>query len=108
MKVLHLPLEVAGQIAEICTHLQKNGIEAVSYNWRHNYLGYDHRIAYSDAYEMANTWEDALCYFDVFHYHTGYTLFQNKQDLLMALEAGKKVVMHHRGNDVRNPHLARR
>ena len=106
MKVLHLPLEVAGQVAEICTQLHKKGIEAVGYNWRHNYLGVDHRLANSDAYEMANTWEDALRYFDIFHYHTGYTLYKDKKDMMMALEAGKKVIMHHRGNDVRIPSQA--
>lgn len=101
MKVLHLPLEVAGQVGEICKQLRAQGVTAVGYNWRHNYLQYGHQILHSDAYEMINTLETASEYFDLFHYHTGYTLFQDKADIRMLAETGKPIVMHHRGNDVR-------
>lgn len=101
MRVLHLPLEVAGQVGEMCRELRRQGCHAVGYNWRHNYLQYDHKLLHSDAYEMINTLDTALNYFDIFHYHTGYTLFKDKSDIRIAAEAGKAVVMHHRGNDVR-------
>lgn len=101
MKVLHLPMEIAGQVGLICRELRQSGVEAVAYNWRDNYLQYPHEVQYSDAYEMINTLETATQYFDIFHYHTGYTLFKDKSDLQYVHEAGKKIVMHHRGNDVR-------
>lgn len=107
MRVLHLPLEVAGQIREICSQLTASGVTAVGYNWRNSYFGYDDVVIRTDAYEMANALELAISYFDVFHYHTGYTIFRDKSDIRMALEAGKKVIMHHRGNDVRIPSKAR-
>lgn len=107
MRVLHLPLEVAGQIREICTQLNLHGTKAVGYNWRSSYFGYDDLILHSDAYEMANAIEQTIEYFDILHYHTGYTIFKDKSDILMAVDAGKKVVMHHRGNDVRLPTKAR-
>lgn len=106
MKVLHLPMEIAGQVGLICRGLRKNGVEAVGYNWRHNYLQYPHEVLHTDAYEMINTLENAAKYFDIFHYHTGYTLFKDKMDLRYVYEAGKKIVMHHRGNDVRMASLA--
>ncbi|GIQ65511.1 hypothetical protein PACILC2_40790 [Paenibacillus cisolokensis] len=106
MKILHLPLEVGGQIAELCLQLRALGHQAVGYNWRHNYLKYDNTLLHSDAYEMLNTLETAITYFDIFHYHTGYTLFKDKTDIERVIHAGKKVVMHHRGNDVRIPSRA--
>ncbi|WP_274363644.1 glycosyltransferase [Paenibacillus thermotolerans] len=108
MKVLHLPLEVAGQVREMCKQLTLHGIQSVGYNWRNSYFGYDDYVIQSDAYEMANALECAISYFDIFHYHTGYTIFKDKSDVLMALDAGKKVVMHHRGNDVRLPSKAKK
>lgn len=106
MRILHLPMEVGGQIAELCLQLRKLGHQAVGYNWRHNYLKYDQTLLHSDAYEMAKTLNTAIHYFDIFHYHTGYTLYPNKSDIEWIVGAGKKVVMHHRGNDVRFPSKA--
>lgn len=107
MKVLHLPLETSNQVAEICRQLRARGIHAVGYNWRSDYITYEDILIQSDGFEMATALEQAFGEFDLFHYHTGYTIFPDKQDILMALEAGKKVVMHHRGNDVRHPEWAR-
>jgi len=101
MKILHLPMEVAGQVGEIVRELRRQGCQAVAYNWRHNYLQYGHQVLHSDAYEMINSFETAIEYFDIFHYHTGYTLFRDKSDIRLLAEAGKPIVMHHRGNDVR-------
>ncbi|MCI3926243.1 glycosyltransferase family 1 protein [Paenibacillus sp. TRM 82003] len=106
MRILHLPMEVGGQIGELIQQLRRLGHRAVGYNWRHVYLKYDNSLLHSDAYEMANSFETAIDYFDIFHYHTGYTLFKDKSDIERVIDAGKKVVMHHRGNDVRIPSLA--
>jgi len=106
MKILHLPLEVGGQIGELCLQLRQLGHHAVGYNWRSNYLKYDHTLLHSDAYEMARTLVTAAQYFDIFHYHTGYTLYTDKKDIERLAGLGKKLVMHHRGNDVRIPSLA--
>lgn len=108
MKVLHLPLETSNQVALICRGLRASGIHAVGYNWRNDYITYEDILIQSDGFEMATALEQALAEFDLFHYHTGYTIFPDKQDILMALAAGKKVVMHHRGNDVRHPEWAKK
>lgn len=109
MNVLHLPLEVGNQVNEICKQLRKQGLQAVGLNWRkRSYMDSGQAIIASDAYEMANALEDLVSQYDVLHYHTGYTIYPDKSDIVYALQAGKKVVMHHRGNDVRLPAAARR
>ncbi len=109
MNVLHLPLEVGNQVSEICRHLRTLGVRASGLDWRtNNYIGSGVGILVSDAYEMANGLESILALSDILHYHTGYTIYPDKSDILHALQAGKKVVMHHRGNDVRLPQLARK
>ncbi|MDT9723437.1 glycosyltransferase family 1 protein [Xylanibacillus composti] len=109
MKVLHLPLEVGNQVSELCVQLRLLGVQAAGLNWRKsNYIGSGPAIVASDAYEMANALEHLFSIYDILHYHTGYTIYPDKSDVALALHAGKKAVMHHRGNDVRHPEAARR
>ncbi|CAM3564568.1 glycosyltransferase [Marinicrinis lubricantis] len=107
MKVLHLPLEVGNQVSELCRGINDYGETAIGFNWRPtHYLGYDKKLVQIDSYEMASHMELLIHHFDIFHYHTGYTIFEDKTDILHVLDAGKKVIMHHRGNDVRIPEQA--
>lgn len=101
LKVIHVPLEIAGQVGLICEFLKKNGIHAVGYNYYHNYLGYK-KVINTDIFELANLLEAAISQFDLFHFHNSYTFLDDRRDIRMIAEAGKKMIMHHRGNDVRS------
>lgn len=110
LSVLHLPLETGNQVRAICRSLRQHNVWAVGLNWRYiDYVGEaSPQLIRSDGFEMAGALDDMIQDFDILHYHTGYTIFRDKSDLLFALNSGKKAVMHHRGNDVRLPSAARR
>ncbi len=107
-RVLHAPIEIAGQVGLICQQLQKNGIPAIGYNTFRTYLGYQKGIVETDAYQLQQVFEPALETFDLFHFHNSYTFFEDHRDLMWLAERGKKIVMHHRGNDVRSSVRARK
>jgi len=100
LKVVHAPLEIAGQVGTICRLLGQQGIHAVGYNYFSNYLNYQDVIE-TDSYELAKLLEDMIDYYDLFHFHNGYTFLSDSRDIKLIRDAGKPIIMHHRGNDVR-------
>ena len=108
MKILHLPIEIAGQIGAICSALQQKNHFAKGFNFFSSYLGYKNHLLNSDAFEMGRMFEEAINWFDVFHYHYGLSLFPKLHDLKLLKQCGKPIVMHHWGNDVRMHSIARR
>ncbi|WP_235793312.1 glycosyltransferase family 4 protein [Virgibacillus salidurans] len=46
--------------------------------------------------------------YDIFHFHFGETFFSDKSDLEMLKRAGKKMVVHHHGSDIRLLSVAKR
>ena len=101
IKVIHAPLEIAGQVGLICESLQKQGIEAVGYNFFQTYLEYN-KVINTDTYELLKILEYAISHYDLFHFHNGFTFLEDYRDVPMIAQAGKKMIMHHRGNDVRS------
>lgn len=106
-RVIHLPLEIAGQVGLICEFLRKEGWHATGYNYYTTYLKY-RNIHYLDANELLKIMEPAIRFYDLFHFHNSYTFMLNHADLPLIDGAGKKMIMHHRGNDVRAEAWARR
>ncbi|WP_233880808.1 glycosyltransferase family protein [Virgibacillus halodenitrificans] len=51
---------------------------------------------------------DSLQTYDIFHFHFGETFFPDKKDLEIIKRAGKKMVVHHHGSDVRILSVARK
>lgn len=45
--------------------------------------------------------------YDIFHFHFGITFLLDKSDLKQIMDAGKKVIVHHHGSEVRFPKMAR-
>ncbi|PYZ97561.1 hypothetical protein CR205_02905 [Alteribacter lacisalsi] len=84
----------------ICDHLQRKGIHAIGFNYFDSYFDYDGVMA-TEAYELVKAFDHYLESYDLFHYHHGLSALTDNQDLLMVRNAGKKLIMHHRGNDVR-------
>ena len=106
-KVVHVPLEIAGQVGLICEFLRKAGYKAFGFNYFDTYLKYDN-IFQTEAYELIKVLEKFIDYYDIFHFHNGYSIIEDYRDISMIKKAGKKMIMHHRGNDVRFEALAKR
>jgi len=100
LKVIHAPLEIAGQVGLICEFLRKSGVDAVGYNYYQTYLDYK-KVINTDSFELAKVLEEAVESYDIFHFHNSYTFLEDRRDIQMIADAGKKMIMHHRGNDVR-------
>lgn len=106
-RVIHAPLEIAGQVGLICESLRRRGFEATGYNYYDTYLNYE-KVIQTDAFELAKILEPAIEFYDLFHFHNGYTFIDDLRDIDMIDAAGKPMIMHHRGNDVRSFERARK
>lgn len=114
MKVLHLPY--GGQMTTLCAALKEVGIEATScHYYRSTYhfradlcLELQNVPRHQQESLKMEFFEQALRDYDVFHFHFGLTFFDGHRDLEILSREGKKVVMQHRGTDVRRLSVARR
>lgn len=107
MKIIHVPLEIAGQMGILCGELKRNGHQAIGYNYYHTALGFTNHILPADGNEIVNVWGEAIQHFDLFHFHYMLTPILDFRDLAMIEAAGKPSVMHHWGSDVRKPSMAK-
>lgn len=107
MKIFHGIIEIAGQMGILCGALKKRGYIATGYNTFHSYLGYREHLINTDAGKIQEMFNTILNFHDIFHYHYGATIWPNHKDLAKIKASGKKVVMHHWGNDVRFHDIAR-
>jgi hypothetical protein len=101
MRIVHLPTEISGQMGILCTGLREAGLEVNGYNWFHSYLNYEGGTVSTDAFELIKLLDPLIRHCDVFHFHNGNTLTPDHEDLSWIARAGKKMIMHHWGNDVR-------
>ncbi len=106
-RVLHAPIEIAGQVGIMCRFLRQKGIPTVGYNHFQTYLNYHNGLIETDAFELQKIFEYALNYFEIFHFNYSYTFFEDHWDLPIIYDQGKKIIMHHRGGDVRFSNRAR-
>lgn len=106
MKVLHAPIEIAGQIGVLCGAWRRRGEFASGYNFFSTYLDYKDFLMNADQFEMGGMFEAASKYFDLFHYHYGLSIFPEYRDIQLLRSIGKPVVMHHWGSDVRTREAA--
>lgn len=102
MNVVLAPTEIAGQMGLLCQGLRQYGVTANGYNWFQTYLGFKENIVNTDAYELAKVVDPIARFCDVFHFQNGNTLLTSERDLPYLYSIGKKMVMHHWGNDVRS------
>lgn len=107
MRIFHGTLEIAGQMGIMCGELKKRGHLASGYNTFHTYLGYKDHLINTTGEELAHTSHHLINFYDVFHFHYATSLLKDYKDLEMIKDKGKKVVMHHWGNDVRFHEQAR-
>lgn len=113
MKVLHLPF--GRQMIVMCDGLRKIGVDALSCHFRQRSVPQrpDHclHLERMSASERKRTrrrfFEKAVKTYDIFHFHFGQTFFRDASDLPLLKKMGKKMVMQHRGSDVRMLSVAR-
>lgn len=85
----------------LCGELKRRGYDAKAYNSFHSYLGYEEHLVNTSEEEIAAQHEQLIEEFDVFHFHYASSLLKDYADLPLIREKGKKIIMHHWGNDVR-------
>ncbi|WP_027417274.1 glycosyltransferase family protein [Aneurinibacillus terranovensis] len=101
MRVFHGIIEIAGQMGILSGAMKKRGHIAVGYNIFHSYLGYQEHLINTVQSEISETSKHIMNFFDIFHFHYNSSLLPNLSDLPRLQEKGKKMIMHHWGNDVR-------
>lgn len=85
----------------LCGELKRRGYHAAAYNVFHSYLGYEEHLVNTSEEEVAEQYRELVEQFDLFHFHYASTLLEDYGDLPLIREKGKKIIMHHWGNDVR-------
>ncbi len=102
MQIIHAPTEIAGQMGILCEGLRAKGHYASGYNWFNSYLQYNGKILSTDAYELFKLINDLDKNIDIIHFYNGNTFMLANTDLPFFAKHGKKMIMHHWGNDVRS------
>lgn len=85
----------------MCDALRKNGHQVSGFNWFHTYLNYQDNIVTTDAYELYKHLLPLVNFAEVCHFHNGNSFTVKGEELPQLKKLGKKLVMHHWGNDVR-------
>lgn len=114
INVLHLPYGLP--MIDICQGLRKKGIKASSLHFFQNRYDFkpdicanlDQLTKTEALIQKRNLLQNCMQQFDLFHFHFGETFLPNKQDLQQLKEAGKKIVVHHHGSEVRSLSKARK
>lgn len=107
MNILHIPYGLP--MIDLCKALRLKDVNATSchfYNNRYNFkpdinLKLDQipsNLRENNIKEFIN---QAINKYDIFHFHFGETFLPDKSDLEILKRAGKKMVVHHHGSDVR-------
>lgn len=111
MKVLHGMSEVAGQGSYSVKGLRENGVDAKMAVWRLNpfEFDYDYNLKIGKckwlfpyyAIKMVLFAVFAVCKFDCFHFHFGWSLLPDGLDLKILKLFKKRVFMEFHGSDIR-------
>jgi len=108
LRIVHAPTEIAGQMGILIDGLRQAGHVAIGYNWFHTYLDYrNDYVIRTEAYELKKIVDPIIHHTDIFHFHNGNSFLVNNADIPLLYRAGKKMVMHHWGNDVRTAERSR-
>jgi len=111
LKVIHLPYGIG--ISALSQALRTQGIDATSCSLRNHHYAYmaDIRMHFdpSEKGDELRTafFMEAVKKYDIFHFHFGETFFPDRRDLDIIKNYGKKMVVNHRGSEVRMLSVAR-
>ncbi|CAG7623693.1 hypothetical protein PAESOLCIP111_02551 [Paenibacillus solanacearum] len=106
MKIVHAPMEIGGQIGLFCKTLNEEGHQAVGFQFYRTFHGFTDHIVPTDQYELMSLFGELMDDFDLFHFHFTMSIVPGYGDLDLLAKAGKPMVMHHWGNDVRRSSIA--
>ncbi|MDQ0207863.1 glycosyltransferase [Alkalicoccobacillus murimartini] len=106
MKICHAPMEIAGQVGLINRMLREDGLTSAAFNYFQTSFDYPGTYP-TDSYDMQKVALAAIPHFDIFHFHNSGTFIGDFRDLEWIKKTGGKVIMHHRGTDVRTRVLAK-
>jgi glycosyltransferase involved in cell wall biosynthesis len=113
MRALHLPY--GGQMITLCSALREAGVEATSCHFHRSNFNFKADICL-DLQHVPDKKHESLKrellnqvidQYDIFHFHFGMTFFDDHSDLEYLKQRGKKVIVQHRGSDVRRLSIAR-
>lgn len=109
-RVLHSPVNMAGQATLISRNLRQLGMESDVLVFNKHPFGYAHDISLELKERRSRAEKIVLILlnfirclrrYDIFHFHYGLTLLPCRIDLPLLKLFGKKVVMHYWGDDIR-------
>ncbi len=114
MKVLHAPLNIAGQSSILARAQRDLGVEADVLVFNQEKMNYycDINLSISNKKETVKhillIFNFIKCFFkyDIFHFHFGKSLLPRNLDLPILKIFGKKIVMHYWGSDIRQSDIA--
>lgn len=109
MKVLHYGF--GGQMIVMCEALKKIGIDATSCHMMQTPQNFKADIYFEQKdyskEQLHQRLLDMSKQYDVFHFHFGRTFMFDRSDLPYLKKLGKKMIVQHRGSDVRRLSIAR-
>ncbi|MDY6865413.1 MAG: glycosyltransferase [Halobacteriota archaeon] len=116
MRVLHSPINIAGQASIIAKAQRELGVESDVLVFDQNIFGYDYDVNLSLSEKplhialIVKSINFCRCLFkyDVFHFHFARTLLPKNIDLPILKLFGKKVVMTYWGDDIRQLDIAKK
>jgi glycosyltransferase involved in cell wall biosynthesis len=114
MKVLHLPM--GRHMIAMSRSLRASGVDSYSCHFRKPSMNFKPDICLrleklaSRKRQQARVQflKRAMRLYDVFHFHFGMTILPDFSDLPLLKQMGKKLVVQHRGSDVRMASIAQR
>ncbi|WP_163527008.1 glycosyltransferase family 4 protein [Halobacillus ihumii] len=114
MRVLHI--SYGSPMIELCKALRSKGVQATSCHFdEHPFkfqpdlcLQLNQHPKQERETRIEKFLRDSIPKYDIFHFHFGETFFPDKRDLDILRRAGKKMVVHHHGSDVRLLSAARK
>jgi len=107
LNILHIPY--GSPMIDLCQALRLKGVNAESCHFYTNRYKFTPDTCLNLNSVPVNLREDkmkefmneAIKKYDIFHFHFGETFLPDKSDLEILKQAGKKMVVHHHGSEVR-------
>lgn len=114
MRVLHAPVDIAGQASTLVLALKELGIEAdlLIFDKKYSMRFYDINLSLSEKtmiekhFVLLSNFIRCLFKYDIFHFHFGQSLLPANLDLPILKLFGKKTIMHYWGSDIRQADIA--
>ncbi len=114
MRILHAPTNIAGQPHVLSRALRRLGHESDVLATERHAFGYPQDILFNFDH-LATPWRQVrkgielarlLHRYDVFHFYYGESLLAAHRDIPVLRKAGKRIVFHFRGCDIRSRELS--